>query len=70
LTEIYHSSSDEIKEREVKLVNKQDGVITVTFDRKQIILTPLEEGSKLFKLKTIVSPGRFPLMEYHEIVYK
>lgn len=70
LTEICNANTDQLKERKVKLINETNGVITVTFDTKQIILTPFEKGSKLFKLNTIISSGEFPLMEYHEIVYK
>ena len=70
LTEIYNVHTDKLKERELKMINEEDGVITVTFGRKQIILTPLEKGSKLFRLRTIVEPGDIPLMMYHEINYK
>ncbi len=70
LTEIFKASTDQLKERQIKVMNEQNGVVTVTFDNKQIVLTPLEKGSKLFKLRTIINPGEFPLMEYHEIVYK
>lgn len=70
LTETYDVKTNQLKYQDIKMINEDKGVITVTFDNKQIILTPLEKGSKLFKLRTIITPGEFPLMEYHEIVYK
>jgi len=70
LTETYDAKTNQLKYRDIKTINEDKGVITVTFDNRQIILTPLEKGSKLFKLRTIVAPGELPLMEYHEIVYK
>lgn len=70
LTEIYNASTDQLENREIKMVSEQGGIITVTTDRAQIILTPLEKGSKLYKLRTVVTPGEFPLMEYQEIIYK
>lgn len=70
LTESFDVSTNQLKERTVKLVKEEDGVITVTFNTKQITLTPLQKGSKLFKLRTILEPGEFPLLFYHEIVYK
>jgi hypothetical protein len=70
LTEVYNSSTNQLQEQEIKLINEQNDVTIITSDNKQIILTPLEKGSKLFKLRTIVTPGEFPLMEYHEIQYK
>ena len=55
------------------MINNDNGVITITFDNGQTTtLTPLEKGSKLFKLRTNISCAgyAFPLIEYHEIVYK
>ena len=71
LTEIYNASTGKLIERRVKVINEQNGVITVTFSNgSQVVLTPLEKGSKLFKLKSAISHGEFPLMEYFEIIYK
>jgi len=70
LTEIFKVGTNQLKERQIKMINDREGIITITFDNKQIVLTPLEKGSKLFKLRAIMSSGEFPLMEYHEIVYK
>ena len=70
LTEIYDVKTDNLDDREIKMINKENGIITVTFDNKRIILTPLEKGSKLINLKAIITSGKLPLMEYQEIVYK
>jgi hypothetical protein len=70
LTEVYNAATNQLKEKHIKLIKEEKGVITVIFDRKQITLTPLEKGSALFKLQTIVEPGEIPLLFYHEIVYK
>jgi hypothetical protein len=70
LTEVYDPANNQLKEKRIKLVKEKEGVITITFDYQQITLTPLEKGSRLFKLRTIVQGGEFPLMHYDEIVYK
>jgi YD repeat-containing protein len=70
LTEVYDASSNQLIDRQVKLIKQEKGIITITFDRKQITITPLENGSKLFKLITVVEPSEFPILFYHEIVYK
>ena len=73
LTETYNVRTNELLSREVKLINNDDGIITITFDNGEATtLTPLEKGSKLFKLRTNITRAgyAFPLIEYHEIVYK
>jgi len=73
LTETYNVRTNELISTEVKLINNDNGVITITFDNGQTTtLTPLEKGSKLFKIRTIITRAgyAFPLIEYHEIVYK
>jgi hypothetical protein len=70
LTEIYDASSNRLKYRNTKMIKEVESVISVTFDRKQVTLTPLERGSRLYKLRTILEQGDFPLLYYHEIVYK
>ncbi|MCX6316882.1 MAG: hypothetical protein NTW29_06310 [Bacteroidetes bacterium] len=43
---------------------------TITDNNRLLILSPLEKNSKLFGLKTVVTSGEVPLVEYYEIVYK
>lgn len=69
LTEIYNSLNDNLIERKVKLIKKDKEILTITLDGKQITLTPLEKGSKSYKLVTIVEANTFPYLYYHEIVY-
>ena len=70
LTEIFDITTNQVKEREVKLISNQRGYTTITYDTKQITLVPLEAGSKLFKLINFIDPGVLTLMYFHEIVYK
>jgi hypothetical protein len=70
LLERYNDKTNILEERQVKLISENKGVITVTTDKSQVVLTPLEKGSKLYKLKTIISIGEFPLIGYYEIKYK
>lgn len=70
LTETFNATTNKIKDQKIKLINNEKGVITITSNRRQIILTPLEKGSKLFKLETFVDSDEFPVIQYHEIVYK
>lgn len=71
LTEVYNVTTNQIENRRVKLIKEENGVITSTFDnRRTVTLTPLEKGSKLFKLRTIIDQGEIPLLYYHEFVYK
>jgi hypothetical protein len=70
LTEIFDAASGQLKDRYVKTINEIKGVMNISYGWKQITLTRLEKGSKLFKLMTVVEQSEFPLLYYHEIVYK
>ncbi len=70
LTETYSSKTNLLQKQRLKLLDENNGIITVTFENRRIILTPLEKGSKLYKLRTVVDVGPVPLLEYYEIVYK
>ena len=70
LTEIFDVGTNELKARHTKMVNNENGIISITFENRQLVLTPLEKGSKLFKLQTFIDVGEVPLIQYHEIVYK
>jgi hypothetical protein len=70
LVEIYNASTHKLQKRQMKVIKVENGIISITLDQKQIILSPLEKNSKLFKLRSIIESGPFPLLYYHEIVYK
>lgn len=70
LTELFDAQTNIIKTKSVRLINEDEGVITISTDELQVVLTPLAKGSKLYKLKTKISLGEFPTVEYYEINYK
>ena len=70
MTEIYEGSTNNLKHKKSTMIKNNKGTITITWEDNQIVLTALEENSKLFKLRTIVKGGDFPVLSYHEIIYK
>lgn len=70
LTKTFDATTNKLKTQRIKLIKENKGIITITSDGKQTILTPLEKGSKLFKLEAFVKSDEFPFIQYNEIVYK
>ena len=70
MTESYEVATNTLKNKKSTMINNNKGTITITWEGNQIVLTALEENSKLFKLRTIITGGDFPILSYHEIVYK
>jgi len=69
-TNYYQSGTNRLLHTELKLIKELNGLITISSGGSFIILTPLEKGSKLFKLKTVVGAGEIPLLFYIEFIYK
>lgn len=69
-TDIYTLPDHKLLESDMKWLTEENGTISITFEKSQIILSPLEKGSKLFKLQTIVDIGELPVLYYKEITYK
>ncbi len=70
--EVYETIDDtnnRLLNAEIKFKD-EDGVITLTTKQKHVIITPLEKGSQLVKLLTVIVTDGFPTMEYYEVIYK
>ena len=70
LTEVYNGNTNKLKERRMKWIKEEDGVMTITFDRKQITLVPIEKGSKLIKIIGIAQSADNAYLNFHEVSYK
>lgn len=70
ISEIRKAATGKLLSSYYSLRQDNKGIITITDNFRQLILSPLEKNSKLFGLKTVVSSGEIPLVEYYEIVYK
>lgn len=69
IIETYNAATNKLLDAEVLLKLVSNGVFTLTNQYNQITLTPLEKGSKIYKLKTVSTSGEYPYMEYYEISY-
>lgn len=67
--ETWNVSNNRMLNAEIKFMD-EDGVITSTTKQKHVIISPLEKGSKLVKLLTVIVTEELPVMEYYEVTYK
>jgi hypothetical protein len=70
LIEYFDARTNTLKDRFVYLIDIEDTLIRATSKAGQIVLTKLEKGSNLYKLKSVTSANEFPSIHYEEIVYK
>ena len=67
--ETVDATSNRILNAEIKFKDEDD-VITLTTKQKHVIITPLEKGSRLVKLLTVIVTKELPTVEYYEVSYK
>jgi hypothetical protein len=48
----------------------EDGIVTLTTKEKHVIISPLEKGSQLVKLLTVIVTEEVPAVEYFEVSYR
>lgn len=70
IIEWFSEATHKLKERITRTCIEKKGVIIINENGKQVMLTLLDKGSKLYKLKTVLEISEVPHVYYHEIVYK